>query len=152
LVEDDWEVYRKVRLAALHEAPYAFGSTYEREVRFAEADWRRGLASRTRFVAEVDGQVAATVSGGDSDSPGAAAVTAMWVDPLFRRRGVGDVLIKHVLEWAASTGYTDAVLWVADQNESAERLYARNGFGRTGEVSEVRPGESRLEFEMARTL
>jgi GNAT superfamily N-acetyltransferase len=152
LARDDWEVYRKVRLAALHEAPYAFGSTYEREVRFAEADWRRGLASRTRFVAEVDGEVAGTVSGGDSDSPGAAAVTAMWVDPRFRRRGIGDVLIKHVVEWATSQGYKDAVLWVADQNKSAERLYARNGFSRTGEVSEVRPGESRLEFEMARRL
>lgn len=149
---DDWQLFRTVRLAALREAPYAFGSTLEHEVGRAEADWRRGLLSRTRFVAEVDGSVAGTVSGGDATTPGTAAITAMWVDPLYRRRGVGDLLIKHVLEWARGQGYSDVVLWVAERNEAAERLYERNGFRRTGDVAEVRPGEARLEYEMARTL
>jgi GNAT superfamily N-acetyltransferase len=145
-------VFRQVRLAALHEAPYAFGSTYEREVELVEADWRRGLVSRTRFVAEVDGTVAGTVSGGDATTAGTAAITAMWVDPPFRRRGIGDVLIKHVLEWARGKGYRDVVLWVAEHNEDAERLYERNGFRRTGGVSEVGPNEARLEYEMARKI
>jgi len=37
--------------------------------------------------------VAGTVSGGDGEVSGAAAMTAMWVDPRFRRQGVGDVLV-----------------------------------------------------------
>jgi ribosomal protein S18 acetylase RimI-like enzyme len=103
-------------------------------------------------VAEVDGEAAGIVSGGDSDQEGAAAVTTMWVDPSFRRQGVGDSLVKSVLEWARSTGYSRIVLWVTEDNEQAEKLYERNGFVRTGQVSLVRAGEARIEYEMARKL
>ena len=49
-----------MRLDALKEAPYAFGSTYEREVEFDDAMWRRRVVDRVRFIAEVDGVVAGT--------------------------------------------------------------------------------------------
>jgi GNAT superfamily N-acetyltransferase len=101
-------------------------------------------------VAEVDGVVAGTVTGGDGDVTGAAAMTAMWVDPRFRRQGVGDVLVKTLLEWARATGYSEMFLWVADGNLAAERLYERNSFARTGAVQEMRAGE--LEHEMSRAL
>jgi len=39
---------------------------------------------------------------------------------------------------------------VTEGNESAERLYVKHGFARTGETEEVRPGQ--LEFELSRTL
>jgi len=139
-------------LAALQEAPYAFGSTYEAEIGFDEEWWRERLVDRARFVAEVDGEAAGIVSGGDSDAEGTAAVTTMWVGPRFRRRGVGDVLVKAVLEWARSSGYTGVVLWVTEGNMQAEKLYERNGFVRTGDVSLVRAGEDGIEYEMARKL
>ena len=141
-----------MRLAALREAPCAFGSTYAHESTYGEPEWRGGLQARSRFVAEADGEVVGTVSGGDSTTPGTAAITAMWVDPRHRGVGVGDLLIKHVLEWARGQGYADVVLWVAEHNPAADRLYERNGFRRTGAVSEVRPGEPRLEYEMSRRL
>ena len=139
-----------MRLAALKEAPYAFGSTYEREADAPEPRWRQALRDRTRFVAEVAGTVAGTVSGGDADSSRASAMTAMWVDPRFRRRGVGDLLVKTVLAWASSEGFAEMLLWVADGNLNAERLYERNGFRRTGAVQEMRPGA--LEYEMSKRL
>jgi len=134
----------------LQEAPYAFGSSYEREVDAPEQRWRQTLRDRTRFIAEVDGVVAGTVSGGDSDLTGAAAMTAMWVDPRFRRSGVGDLLVKTVVGWAESAGYSQMVLWVADGNDNAERLYGRNGFARTGADQEMRAGK--LEYEMSRRV
>ena len=94
--------------------------------------------------------VAGTVSGGDGDEHGSAAMTAMWVDPKFRRAGVGDLLVKTVVEWARTAGYSRMFLWVTEVNRDAERLYARNGFHRTGAGQEVRPGE--LELEMSRGL
>ena len=141
-----------MRLTALKESPHAFGSTYENEVGAAEASWRRRLADRARFVAEVDGENAGTVSVGDSGTKGTAAVTSMWVDPRFRRLGVGDMLVKTVLERAQSSGYAEVLLWVVEGNAEAEKLYERNAFVRTGQVSLVRAGEDRIEYEMARKL
>ena len=42
-----------------------------------EGRWRQTLVDRVRFVAEVDGVVAGTVSGGDADTTAAAAMTGM---------------------------------------------------------------------------
>ncbi len=152
LSPDDWDLFRRLRLAALQEAPYAFGSTYESEVEFGEEWWRQRMVDRARFVADVDGEAAGIVSGGDSDAEGTAAVTTMWVGPRFRRGGVGDLLVKSVLDWARSSGYSRVVLWVTKGNEQAEKLYERIGFVRTGEMSLVRAGEDRIEYEMARKL
>lgn len=110
------------------------------------------MVARTRFVVEVDGEVAGTVSGGPADKPGTAALTAMWVDPRFRRRGVGDLLVRRALQWAQEQDYVDVVLWVTDVNAAAERLYERNGFRRTGGVDKVRAGEEAVEYEMSVSL
>ncbi len=137
-----------MRLEALGEAPYAFGSTYAREQQRSEVEWRSALSARTRWVAESGGAAVGTVSGGDGESTGVAALTAMWVDPGFRRQGIGDMLVDCVIDWARRTGYSQLVLWVVDGNADAERLYERHGFKRTGAQEEVRPG--RLEYEMMR--
>ena len=123
MTPDDWQLYRRVRLAALKEAPYAFGSTYAGERDAPETRWRQTLRDRTRFVAEEEGVVAGTVSGGDGDASGAAAMTAMWVDPRFRRRGVGDLLVKTLLDWARSNGYGQMLLWVTDGNAATHSAY-----------------------------
>jgi len=148
LDEEDWATYRRVRLEALREAPYAFGSTLAGERDRTEAEWRRAVTSRVRFVAESGSAVVGTASGGDGESTGVAALTAMWVDPGFRRQGIGALLVQRVIDWARETGYSHLVLWVVDGNESAEKLYVRHGFRRTGAQEEVRPG--RLEYEMSR--
>jgi GNAT superfamily N-acetyltransferase len=81
-----------------------------------------------------------------------ADLTSMWVDPGERGQGVGSALVAAVVDWARESGFEQVFLWVADGNSAAERLYARNGFRRTGEVKEIRPGEGRVEYEMSRVL
>jgi GNAT superfamily N-acetyltransferase len=141
-----------VRLAALREAPYAFGSTYEGEVGASEESWRNRLRDRARFVAEVNGQVVGTVGAGFGEISGAAALTALWVDPRYRGQGIGIALIDAVVEWARSQHFDQVLLWVTEVNQTAERLYERYGFIRTGRVSEVRPGEAVVEHEMSRPI
>lgn len=101
-------------------------------------------------MAESEGVVVGTASGGDGETTGVAALTAMWVDPRFRRQGVGGLLVQRVVDWAQQTGYEQIFLWVVRGNEAAVKLYERNGFGRTGAQQEVRPGQ--LEDEMSRRL
>ena len=141
-----------MRLAALREAPYAFGSTYEGEVGAGEESWRKRLVGWARFLAEVDGRVVGTVGAGAGEFSGSAALTALWVDPGFREQGVGKALVEVVFDWSRSQGFSQVLLWVTEVNHQAERLYERHGFVRTGRFMEVRPNEPALEFEMTKVL
>ncbi|HEV2029212.1 MAG TPA: GNAT family N-acetyltransferase [Candidatus Dormibacteraeota bacterium] len=145
-------MFKEVRLAALLEAPYAFGSTYESEVGASEESWRQRVADRPRIVAEVDGKAVGIVGASSGEFTGTAALTSLWVDPRFRGRGVGTALIEAVEEWARGQNLNQVLLWVTDANRSAEKLYEHLGFTRTGRVSEVRPGEAAVEHEMAKRI
>lgn len=136
----------------MQDAPHAFGSTYGAEVNRTEERWRSALADRARFVAESEGEVIGTVGGGASDVTGTAALTALWVAPAARGRGVGEALVNTVLAWAKDAGYEQVMLWVVEGNSAAESLYRRTGFRRTGSVQMVRPGDPRIEYEMSLTL
>ena len=148
LLADDWAVFRGIRLSALFEAPYAFGSKWEREKELTEEQWRANVVARTRFVVELDGSAVGVAAGGGSDHARSAALTSLWVDPSARGKGVGDLLVATVVDWARRAGYDQVFLWVAEGNNHAERLYERHGFVRTGAaVPEPKP-----EFEMALRL
>jgi ribosomal protein S18 acetylase RimI-like enzyme len=141
-----------VRLTALKDAPYAFGSTWEREKDRHEKDWRHAVASRVRLVAEQNQEVVGMAAVGPSTVARAADVTSFWVDPQVRGMGVGDSLMLAVIAWAKERGFNPLRLWVTEGNAHAEKLYGRHGFRRTGHTKEVRPDDTLLEFEMSLTL
>jgi GNAT superfamily N-acetyltransferase len=114
----------------------------------SDEEWRLAVTSRVRFVAVLDDQVVGMAAGGESNYTGTAALTSLWVDPGSRGQGVGDRLVRAVVEWARSEGFSQALLWVTEGNSKAESLYLRNGFIRSGEVI----AEPRREFEMSRTI
>jgi len=146
----EWEAFRDVRLAALEDAPAAFGSTLEIERGRAEAQWRARLEGRTQFVAREGDRIVATV--GCRDEDGAVELVSMWVAPEARGSGVADGLVGAVLDVARERGHGTAVLWVADGNRAAERLYERHGFARTGHAQPIDDDEPArgTEFEMRR--
>ena len=62
---DDWELLRALRLRALTDDPYAFGSTHARELEFDEASWRERT---TRMAyATVAGEPAGIAGAGRPD-------------------------------------------------------------------------------------
>ena len=145
-----WREYRAIRLAALAEAPHAFGSTLAEERRLRAADWRVRLARRAQFVVRSQQRAVGTVGGLVEDG---AELVSLWVHPAWRGRGVGDLLVQAVLDWARAQGHRVVRLWVSADNAPAERLYARHGFVRTGACQPVTPGDpTRREFEMVRAL
>lgn len=150
LKAEDWILYRAVRLAALADAPEAFGSTLGHEQAFTEDRWRERLAKRNQFIAE-NGAEACGLIGIIPADPGIAELVSMWVSPATRGRGAGDLLVLAALRWARDHDFPKVQLWVAEGNDHAERLYARHGFQRTGSVQPVREGEDELEFAMARS-
>ncbi|KAB7833688.1 GNAT family N-acetyltransferase [Streptomyces mobaraensis] len=146
---DEWRLYRSVRLAALADAPEAFGSTWAAEHAFTERKWRERLARRNTFLAERDDAPCGLTSVLLTD-PRAAELVSFWVAPTARGSGAADLLLDAALGHAAAHARTELRLWVAAGNDRAERFYRRRGFTRTGESQPVRPDEPRLEYAMTR--
>jgi ribosomal protein S18 acetylase RimI-like enzyme len=53
------------------------------------------------------------------------------VDPAHRGRGIGRLLLDAALAFLTEHGSPRVVLWTAERNEPAQRLFARAGFRRT---------------------
>ena len=153
---DDWPLWRELRLAALAEAPYAFGSRL--------ADWqgagdrperwrdRLALPGSYNLVAVLDDQPVGMASGVPSDDPGVVELISMWVSPVARGRGVGDRLIDGVERWARREQAKIFRLSVTSGNEAAERLYRRCGFVRTEAVGDPMPDGVGHEHVMDKML
>jgi ribosomal protein S18 acetylase RimI-like enzyme len=131
LTVEDWRTLREVRLAALADAPYAYGSTLAAERDLDEAEWRNRVATALWVVAvrnvENAGLVGVYVP--EADTP---LLISMWVSPGHRGHGVGDSLITEILRWATEKRWSQVVLRVADGNDAARKLFLRHGFVPTG--------------------
>lgn len=145
LGEDDWPVWREIRLRALRDSPSAFGSTYARELGLTERDWRHRL-TRPDCVSVLahdgDGPPVG-MGGGFPDLPGFLHVVAMWVDPDARGRGVGRAVLGGIEAWARGRGLR-LHLDVNTTNTGARRCYEHFGFTGTGETRPLRDGSSEL--------
>jgi ribosomal protein S18 acetylase RimI-like enzyme len=133
----DWAALRQLRLRALADAPDAFASTLKAEEALLDEIWRQraqGGSSSANFIAReggVDVGLAAVFA--EPDAPGRMHLVSMWVDPGYRRRGVARALVDQVVRWAAERRAREVILWVADHNSAAHRLYEQLGFRPTGE-------------------
>lgn len=152
LETDDWQLAREIRLRALTEAPYAFGSTLQRELSFDEQNWRARLARGAWFVAFA-GEEPVGVAAGivDEDAPGAMQLVSMWVDPSWRGSGVAATLVEQVVAFAEERT-TELGLWVADGNDRARQLYERLGFVATGQRQPLPSNPSVGEARYVRAL
>ena len=94
-----------------------------------------------------------TAAGIPGDVEGHAELVGMWVHPDWRRRGIGGLLVRAVIDWAAAAPFRAIDLWVTVGNDAAEALYARLGFVRTGATQPVREDDpTLLELAMTRPL
>jgi len=156
-IAGDEPTIRSLRLQALTDAPAAFGSTYERELARTPQDWSRWIEPNATFLfeewglfdeagAEPSGIVAAMR---EPDEPGVMQLVSMWVRPSARRAGVGDALVRTVVDWAAEQQARELRVWVMLENAPATHLYERNGFRATGRQT-VRERDGAIEIEMHR--
>ena len=149
LTPDDWTIWRQMRLAALAEAPYAFGSRLADWVGDGDVEerWRSrlGIPGSHNVVAMLDDQAAGMASGVPTSQVGTVELISMWVAPVARGRGNGDALIEEVERWARSTGARVLRLSVAEDNAKAASLYQRHGFRPTGEWGDLMPDGTHRE-------
>jgi ribosomal protein S18 acetylase RimI-like enzyme len=164
ITADDWELMRDVRLAALAEAPEAFGSTYAREAAFTEERWRGRINERSAtFFALAEPELAVSGSSfvaaaepvglaGIYVEDGAADLVSMWVRPTARGLGAGEALVEAAVSWAKAREYQTLFLWVTETNAPARRRYERCGFTTTGERQPLPSDPTLPEIRMSRAL
>lgn len=149
---DDWKAWRELRLAALQEAAFAFGSQYADWVDAPEERWRERLGSPGAYqvIASLDGTPAGLAGGFPDD--GQAELVSMWVAPEGRGKGVGNALMQAVEDWARSIGATALRLSVVPGNDPAHDLYLRHGYVDTDELGDLMADGVRRELVMRKPL
>jgi ribosomal protein S18 acetylase RimI-like enzyme len=149
LREDEVDVLRDIRLRALADAPWAFGSTYAHERAYAPERWA-WFAGQTNSVVYValDGESGVGMAGGfvPDEPPDTVQVWGMWVAPEARGHGLARALLESVIGWARERGAATVRLVVTDHElaRPAAALYRSLGFAPTGE-REPLDGERDLE-------
>lgn len=156
LTPDDWATWRHLRLAALSEAPRAFGSrladwTGDGDV---EERWRGrlGIPGSHNVVAMLEDHGVGMASGVPTSHVGIVELISMWVAPAARGHGVGDALVGEIERWARSVGARVLRLSVAEGNAQAAALYQRHGFRYTGELGDLMADGVHRERVMAKAV
>lgn len=156
LTPDVWALWRGLRLAALAEAPEAFGATLAEWSGPGDTEerWRARLTipGARDLVALLDGRSVGMATGVQGDVEGSVGLISMWVSPEARGRGVGDRLMQAVEQWGLEQGATTLRLAVMPDNEQASALYERHGYADTGELGEPGPDGGPRERILAKRL
>jgi GNAT superfamily N-acetyltransferase len=75
----------------------------------------------------------------DEDTPEAAEVFALYIDPARWSSGVGRLLMREARERLRQRGFSQGTLWVLEGNEQAERFYRAEGWQPDGGDREEDP-------------
>jgi GNAT superfamily N-acetyltransferase len=131
-------LHRDLRLRALRDAPDSFGETFADVVARPTSYWEALTRSVTEperqimFLACEDEDVLGSAYGlFDSERSETGRVGGMWVDPAWRRRGVGRTLLQGVFGWARERGLSRLGLWAPAHSPAAMALYRQAGFKET---------------------
>ncbi|OXY99894.1 bifunctional helix-turn-helix transcriptional regulator/GNAT family N-acetyltransferase [Streptomyces diastatochromogenes] len=122
-----WIVQRN---AALYAAEYGWNADYEGLVARIVADFAEDHDPHLErvWIAELDGRAVGCVMCVRDDAPATARLRLLLVEPDARGHGIGDRLVRAVVDFARGVGYRDLVLWTNDVLSSARHLYQRHGF------------------------
>ncbi|WP_369389345.1 GNAT family N-acetyltransferase [Streptomyces sp. CG1] len=122
-----WIVQRN---AALYAAEYGWNADYEGLVARIVADFAEDHDPHLErvWIAEQAGRPVGCVMCVRDDAPGAARLRLLLVEPEARGHGLGDRLVRAVIDFARGVGYRELVLWTNDVLSGARRIYQRHGF------------------------
>lgn len=142
-----WRLYRALRLAALRDAPDAFGSTLAAEAQRPPALWRARLAAAQAsgldlpLLARAGRRAAGLLwAKADAAQPRTVHLYQMWVAPGLRGHGIARALLDEAIAWARAVQARQVELGVTLGDTPALRLYAAAGFEAVGPDAPLREG------------
>ena len=158
IIPSNVSLFKAVRLRALQDTPYAFGSTYQQESQLTNSEWlkrvkRMNGQTGIGFLA-MDGETGCGIACSflDQNDPTRAHLVSMWTSPAHRRGGVGRLLVDEVVKWAQRRNARMLLLMVTSVNQPAMRFYERLGFSTTGRTEPYPNDPAVIEYEMSRSI
>ncbi|MBS0343734.1 MAG: GNAT family N-acetyltransferase [Proteobacteria bacterium] len=146
---------RKLRLRALQDAPGSFRDTYADLVVRPSSYWEDLTRSVTQpgrnvmFLAcEGDQPVGSAFGLVDHAQARTGRVGGMWVDPRWRRQGIGEGLLQEVIRWAGERDFGCLRLWCVADEVASGSLYRKVGFKETGGQQLLSEGSAICVAEM----
>ncbi|NUK05776.1 MarR family transcriptional regulator [Streptomyces lunaelactis] len=122
-----WVVQRH---GALYAAEYGWNADFEGLVARIVADFAQDHDPHLErvWIAELEGRPVGSVMCVRDDAPATARLRLLLVEPEARGHGLGDQLVRGVVDFARDVGYRELVLWTNDVLTGARRIYQRAGF------------------------
>lgn len=130
LTVDDWQIWKDIRLEALQDSPENFGSAYEEELHWTDAEFQEGLTKSNIFGGFIDDKLVACAgfySLTSLKTQHRGVIWGMYTRPEYRKQGVASALIQTVIMHARSR-VLQLHLTCVTSNLSGIRFYQKQGF------------------------
>ena len=143
----DWLILKEIRLAALLDAPTAFGVSYQTAITNSDEQWKQRASSTTqpKFWLAFNEDKGIGMIGAGVDQTGRYNLIAMWVKPESRGLGVAECLVNAVKSDSIERGFKQIFLDVSPNNLRASRFYRKQGFVF---IDEEKPLDSHPEIQV----
>jgi RimJ/RimL family protein N-acetyltransferase len=133
LNENDWREFSQVRLKALKTDPLVFGSNYEKESQFTEADWRSRLQAKDSAVFMLfENETPIGITGvsvfRDDPTNRTAMFWGSWLEPDFRGKGLSEMIYRARIDWAQRHPTVERII-VAHRASNLASKYANQKHG-----------------------
>ena len=156
LSENEWELYKEIRLEALKNDSIAFGSSYEEEVDRDEIIWRSRV-KEVLFAFTPEKRIVGLIAflfNNRIKTKHRADIYSVYVRPKYRRSGVGKKLLREALRLIKLNDDIKKVdLTVNPLQTSAISLYESFGFKKVGTLSkELFIGETFYDEDLMELL
>lgn len=130
LTQEDWKIWKQLRLEALQNSPESFGSSYEEEFNGPDLDFQNSLSKSDIFGAFVDNafvSCAGFYSLNSAKTKHRGVIWGMYTRPEYRGQGIASSLIQTIINHAKSR-VTQLHLTCVTSNLSAVAFYQKQGF------------------------
>lgn len=133
LVEDEWRIYKQIRLESLNTDPSVFGATMAAESERTEDEWRQPLRSPNcavfaLFAGDIPKGITGVVLDRDDNEGRTALLWGSWLAPEIRRKGLSKLLFEARLSWAREHATVERVI-VSHRATNIASKFANQNFG-----------------------
>ena len=127
---NDIDRLRALRLAALHDAPSAFGAKYDDEIKKPVSEWQERLKNTTWCFAVADGVDIGllAVDRAEKDRNSDCWLSSWWISEEFRGGGIPKLMLNWVEGLCAESNWKKIGLGVWPENLRAIAAYKKLGF------------------------